>query len=256
MNAKRFFLAVLLGFVCSVAFLAEAQDKSGKGGFFEKDFAKNPLEAREPAKPKPSLPSVPGVSQEQLANVEAEAKKMQEQQLEQLRDNPMLKKLFEKDKAEAKQNQADAKHVAPKPVGEEDFTGMTRAIPVNGIGLVVNSLVKEHYEETLSKLISLADMHKLKISTVYTMGDFEITTSSPALPAIVARGGVVRVVNEIPNGYDISLSPTYIVKTAEGEILLEAVPNLDRYFNNQGEFLEPEIRSDQKPKQAPVTPKA
>lgn len=253
---KSFSKVMLLSMLCGWSCLASAQDKSGKGEFFEKDFAKNPLEAREPAKPKSTLPAIPGVSQQELSKIEADAKKMQEQQIEQLRNNPMLKELFEKQQGADKKKQADARPAAPKAIGEEDFTGLTRAVPVNAIGLVVNSMQKDHYEETLAKLLALADNHKLKISTIYTLGDFEVATSSPALPAIVARGGVVRVVNEIPNGYDISLSPTFVVKTGEGEILLEAVPNLERYFNNQGDFLEPEVRGDSKPKTPPVTPAA
>lgn len=218
---------------------AEGPDKSK--GFYDKNFAETPLKKREGGRfPDGSFPT----PKAEIPN--------QEQIMQGGMTKEQMEKMLKDSKAGAwKEMGIEKPTIAPmkEEVEQGDLTGLQRALSVRSIGGIINSLDAEHYAKSLQTLTEFATEKNLNIGTIYTLGDMKVATDSPFIAKVVARGGVVRIVSNIPQGYDVTLSPTWIVKTDEGEILLEAVGPLAKYFNPAGQFLDREKR-EKKPAKA------
>ncbi|MBN8549124.1 MAG: hypothetical protein J0M12_07415 [Deltaproteobacteria bacterium] len=237
---RRFQGALLLG-LCSALLVGSASDCHAQSpdknkGFFDKNFAETPLKKREGGRfPDGSFPTPKSEPQTFDGTLPPG---MTAEQMEQLLKDPKTAG-WQKEMGIVKPT------ISPMKADEQqgDLTGLMRALPVRSIGGVLNSADAEHYEKSLQQLSEFAEKKNLDVGTIYTLGDMKTATNSPFIPKLVARGGVVRIVSNIPKGYDVSLSPTWVVKTSEGEVLLEAVGSLDKYFNPQGEFLDRETRA-------------
>jgi hypothetical protein len=244
-----------------IASTAIAQDtRNQRPDFFEKDFAKSPMTGsskqpnRKPAVKPKSGDAQTETSPENLAEIQAEAERMQQEGMDRLMKDPQMKKFMGEAESRSDLSGKDAVKPASGTISEDGLPEPTRSLAVNSIGLIVNSMEREHYEAALQNLIRLADSRGLTLSTIYTLGNFEIATRSPLLPGLVARGAILRVLNEIPPGYEVTLSPSYIVKTPEGEVLLEAVSALEKYFSASGEFLDREPKRTLLPVRPPQAP--
>lgn len=242
------FLVIVCGTIASASYAQEPG--AGRRDFFEKDFAKSPIETGAKAKKAPAVAGgAPALDPGEMQRLQAEAEKMQQQGMDQLFKDPAMKKWmkeFDAQTGEAEKTSAVDRKVQTATL-EEELPEPTRTLAVNSIGLIVSSMEREHYQRALQGLLHIADTREIKISSVYTLGNFDIATRSSLIPGVVARGGVVRVLNEIPEGYEVTLSPTYIVKTPEGEVVLEAVSSLERYFSSSGEFLDRQPRKIEAP---------
>ena len=215
--------------------VARAEDPDKSKGFYDKNFAETPLKKREGGRfPDGSFPTPKSGSN------------TPEQYLPDKSTQQQIEKLLKDSKSGEWQREmgADNKSVAPmkSDAPQGDLTGLMRAIPVRSIGGIINSLDAQHYTNSLQQLTDFARAKNLNIGTIYTLGDMRIATENPNVPKVVARGGVVRMVSNIPQGYNVNLSPTWVLKTDEGEILLEAVGPLEKYFNQKGEYLDRETR--------------
>lgn len=233
----RILLSVVLAASASVCSVVHAQNPDRAQGFYEKNYAESPLKPREGGafpdgsftKPKPkqdNQPSLP-VNQAEMEKLIKESKHSPQWQKELGIVKPTI-----------------APKLAPlsKDAEERDLTGLERAVPVKALGAIINSANAEHYEKSLAQLTDLAISKDMNIGTIYAIGDMRIASESPLMGKILARGGVVHIVSNIPKGYEVNLSPTFIVKTEEGDVLLEAVSGLSRFFNQRGEFLDREKR--------------
>jgi hypothetical protein len=241
----RFGIFLILGCLAATTTCYAQETGAPRRDFFEKDFAKSPLETGAKPKQAPVVPGGPApINPQEMQRLQAEAEKMQQQGMDQLFKDPAMKKWMKEfdGQSEAAENTSVIERKVQEATLEEELPEPTRTLAVNSIGLIVNSMEREHYQRALQGLLHIADTREIKISSVYTLGNFEIATRSSLIPGVVARGGVVRVLNEIPEGYEVTLSPTYIVKTPEGEIVLEAVSSLERYFSSSGEFLDRQPR--------------
>lgn len=122
--------------------------------------------------------------------------------------------------------------------------------PILSIGVIVDLNDREHYEQVMSGLRETLDRTSILAGTVYTL-----SAGGPYMEDnfihLYARGASLQSGTELPERYQhIALSPTYIVETNEGEILLEAVSELNRFVNARGEFLEDPnpLKGREKPK--------
>jgi hypothetical protein len=227
-------VAVWVSTVGGEAIAQPQQQRSGE--FFDKNFAETPLKPRE----------------EQRGTARQKSSERQNQRDPRLPDRKSLEamtkdavdKMF---KDGALPQDLDASGAEQSSISEDenqrDLTGLVRAVPVQAVGAILNSIDSAHYLKSLEQLTELAISRDLNIGTVYALGDLKVASENPYVGKIIARGGIVHIVSNVPKGYPVSLSPTWIVKTAEGEVLLEAVGTLDKYFNKRGEFLDREKRS-------------
>ena len=114
----------------------------------------------------------------------------------------------------------------------------SEGIPILSIGVIVDVNDKAHYDEVTSNLIKTLDRSKIFAGTVYTLASFGPMSTHNYIK-LHARGASLLTTDELPQRFQtVKLSPTYILQTKEGEILLEAVSDLDRFINAKGEFLE------------------
>jgi len=113
------------------------------------------------------------------------------------------------------------------------------------LGLVVNGINKKHFTQVMEKFMTAVDDFDLDAGHIYFNGFYNTDDSSTTLP-LVARGASVTFHYSIPEQFNISLSPTWIVQTADGLILLEGIKNLNRYINKKGEFVENGVPMEQR----------
>jgi hypothetical protein len=225
-------LATLIVLLVSVR--TQAQDPDKRGDFFKKNFAETPLRPKEGGDDSsedsgsgfkiPGNATVPGISQQDLDKMIKDGQEKWQKEFGETMKTPVpMKRMDSKDM-------------------NGDLTGLVRPLRVRAIGGIINSVDIPHYEKSLQQLVDLAVAKDLDVSTVYVMGNMKTSSETELITKILGRGGVVRFVNSIPAGYDVSYSPTWIVKTKEGEVLLEGVSGLEKYFNQRGEFLMREER--------------
>lgn len=229
--------AALAAWVFAAGGEATAQPQQRRSGeFFDKNFAETPLKPREEergvARPKgserqnkrdPRLPDRKAIDA------------MTKDAVEKLfKDGTLPQDLGEAGGEQSSISDED---------NQRDLTGLVRAVPVQSVGAILNSLDSAHYLKSLEQLTELAISRDMSIGKIYALGDLKVASENPYVGKIIARGGIIHIVSNVPKGYAVSLSPTWIVKTAEGEVLLEAVGALDKYFNQRGEFLDRERRN-------------
>jgi len=112
------------------------------------------------------------------------------------------------------------------------------SVKVFAIGAILNSTEPTHYKDSLQELSEIALKFDLALSEIFTIGDIRHIQLDPGTNMkLLARGGTIGVHSEVPKKYPVKLSPTWIVKTEKGEVLLEAAGPLNKYFNDKGEFL-------------------
>jgi len=113
------------------------------------------------------------------------------------------------------------------------------------IGLVVNAVNKKHFSQVMEKLMTTVDDFDLDSGHVYLNG-LTFEKDDYILTPLIARGSSMSYHFTVPEQFNISLSPTWIIQTAEGLILLEGVKNLNRYINKKGEFVENGVPIEQR----------
>ena len=113
------------------------------------------------------------------------------------------------------------------------------------LGLVVNAINKKHFSQVMEKLMTTVDDFDLDAGQIYLNGIIN-ESMYPLITPMVARGSIASSHFTIPEEFNISYSPTWIIQTSEGRILLEGVSNLRRYINKKGEFVEAGVPAEQR----------
>ncbi len=110
-------------------------------------------------------------------------------------------------------------------------------IKVLSLGVVINSLDENHLEKHLNTLIKTSTKFDLDINEVDFVGiDNDVTKKFGF--AIISRFGEENFMSAPPIEYNITTSPTWILQTANGQILLEGIDNPEIYMNSQAEFID------------------
>ncbi len=131
------------------------------------------------------------------------------------------------------------------PETEVDLTTQDEAFQkpkkILSIGLIANGMNKEHGRENFSKLLSLVKEHNLPAGDMYYLSTFQDDVmSSDDLITFYVLGGNFELVEEVPEKYQVSKSPTWIVETVDGEVLFEGLLDVGRYINSKGELRVPD----------------
>ncbi|MGI6524368.1 MAG: hypothetical protein ACOX2O_03615 [Bdellovibrionota bacterium] len=105
------------------------------------------------------------------------------------------------------------------------------------IGAAINGVDQDHLKREIQKLIEAVDKHDLDAGEIFLITQNYAAASDIALPLVV-RGGIVTFPAQVPAEYNATISPTWILQTEEGKIVLEGVDDLNRYINKKGEFVE------------------
>lgn len=142
----------------------------------------------------------------------------------------------------------------PAPPVEGALTAGDRVLDVLSVGAILNAMDKAHYHEKLSELSDTLVRHDFDAGPIYALGSYTIALESSELIPLVVRGATVSVLDVPPSPYhEVRTSPTWIVRTKEGDFLLEATGPLRKHFTQRGQFIDrqldtgPAMRAGAKP---------
>lgn len=120
-------------------------------------------------------------------------------------------------------------------------------VPVHSLGLIVDGQKREHFKAHLETLIDTASRFHLLVSQVaaiglilpgkegINLGDF---MHSPHAFSLLALEGQLAPYAALPESLGkIERSPTWVVNTADGAVLVEGYEKIWKLFNKKGEFL-------------------
>ena len=111
-------------------------------------------------------------------------------------------------------------------------------VKVLALGIAVGGDGSEKSHENLLALKELAIRFELPVSEVLVVGGIGLENDQPILAALGVMGGQIKIVETADEEYPVKQSPTWIVETAQGKILLEGIDSIDKFFNSRGEFVE------------------
>jgi len=111
------------------------------------------------------------------------------------------------------------------------------ATPIRRISAVLDATDSEHYEGYLKQLVDAGFKFNLKVGEVYSLGELPPIKDNEVLLGIKVLGGDFLMVNAPPQKYPVKKSPTWIMKTVRGEIILEGFPELGRFLNSRGQYV-------------------
>lgn len=194
-----------IAIIITALFLSNISHAEDAGTFFEKDFAKNPLEQ---SKDRPVI------------------------QQPETEFTPVEKEDAPKESFDKKDFVTDS-DIAPK---SSDTPGRS----LEWIGLIISTEDRSKLDSSLRKLSEIARAHDLKVGIVYFVGNSAISFQYQKLMAeFVARGSVIKFPSKPPKEYSVKRSPSWIIALNEGEVLLDGVLDPSQYLNNKGEFIGP-----------------
>lgn len=202
---KKIALDILLFLICFVP-ATFAQEQDSRQGFFADDFVKKGFERTES-------------KSEDIKWIDPT--KLVEQIKEQAASNP------NSNLVQSDPSAFDAKRVVLGQHGEK----------ILSLGLIVNAVDEEHAKENIEELIGLAQTNAIALNTVFAVGG--IAQAKKDLPSVEylwakSQGARIKVTLGVPKQYDVSLSPTWIVETEQGLVLLEGIGSLKRAINAEG----------------------
>lgn len=121
---------------------------------------------------------------------------------------------------------------AEKPDEEEE------TIPIHSLALLINaSEVEETFSliENMSKILKKFDIQP---EAIYTMQipQFFVRDASYDWANIIIRGGTIEMNRAIVDQYNIKNVPTWIARTAVGDVVLEGYEDISSFLNVKGDL--------------------
>ncbi len=120
-------------------------------------------------------------------------------------------------------------------------------IPIEKIAVIVNGKENADTFKMLKTYSDLLIRHDLTPEAVYTL-------QIPPMPPqdaphdwvkIIIRGGKIAHKRQLIEKYNLERVPTWILRTGEGDVLLEGYENINRFLNNKGELKRKVLASDE-----------
>lgn len=113
-------------------------------------------------------------------------------------------------------------------------------LKIDAASLILTTSDQANAERSYQEFLTLRDKFGIKLSEVYLIGDPRGLMRSEVIYSQGADGGMFRYLNEMPKAFEsIKTSPTIILETNDGNILLEGFRSISSVFNAKGEFIEP-----------------
>jgi len=202
----------------------EAQDHKAPKEFFKKGYVNDPQAdvARDSAE------SVP---------------KNQEGQNETDLLTPKLLEGLKQPKPPTPQPEKPESEITPAPDEAAADVMEKEGRKVKSLSIILSPDNVEHFRKHYKEFLKLRDNYGLILKNVYIVGDAEKLLDSPENEVFSegVEGGIFRYLNELPPPFaKVQTSPTYVLDTSQGGILVEGFSSILRCFNKRGEFIEPE----------------
>lgn len=111
---------------------------------------------------------------------------------------------------------------------------------VRSIGVIMNSLDQAHVDGTLARLVETSLDLSIPINTVYSRGPLPPLTKRADMFGVSIQHGEMNFDTDLPLRFrEVKRSPTWILDTAQGEVILEGVQNPRGYLTQNAEFVSP-----------------
>lgn len=113
-------------------------------------------------------------------------------------------------------------------------------LKITAVGVLLNAEQDLHREEILGQLTRFSESTGIKVGIIYSMGGMVATFHSPSRKALVKQGARIKFLAEPPNELSfIKSSPTWILSTEKGDLIVEAPVKLADLTAPDGTFMPP-----------------
>lgn len=111
-----------------------------------------------------------------------------------------------------------------------------------------------NFKSNLKSIVDICEQHVIKVGDLYVFGT--VDSRDRELRSLLAKLGVCSanfIMNEpLPDDYKkVERSPSWIIETKEGDIILEGEPELSRYIDEYGGFNENGLRFFEEEEESP-----
>ncbi|MCB0355106.1 MAG: hypothetical protein KDD64_16355 [Bdellovibrionales bacterium] len=130
---------------------------------------------------------------------------------------------------------------------------VSRGDKIYSIGLLVNGVDKDHLMKHAQTAVDVAAKHDLIISQIAAVGLIQPGKknvvnaaplfNSPLAFSVIALDGHFFPLLKMPDDFPVTRSPTWVINTAKGSILIEGLENIDKMINQYGEYVDKDFAS-------------
>ncbi|MCB0320170.1 MAG: hypothetical protein KDD60_04535 [Bdellovibrionales bacterium] len=122
----------------------------------------------------------------------------------------------------------------------------TKGVPIDSIALIINA---EDQEETFALLRTFSDIlieHDIQPEAVYTLQipQFKPQDAPFDWARIIVRGGKIAFNRSIISEYGIEVVPAWLIRTPNGDTVLEGYSDIRRYITSKGELKYQAVMND------------
>jgi hypothetical protein len=115
----------------------------------------------------------------------------------------------------------------PQPEATFSEDELKKALRIDQINLIVSPLDSQHLDHILGEAVSLSYDYKLPLGRIIVVGAFyEPLLNMSHIYALQLRGVSLEDMAELPQKYPVKKSPTWIIVTEKGEVLLEGIDSI------------------------------
>jgi len=125
-------------------------------------------------------------------------------------------------------------HTEPE---QRNVMDSSEGIPIQSLNAVFNVQERKHFLEHLRELKDTIVAHNIQPGTIYMIGYPEFDEPPDDFFPIIIRGGRATGDYRIIEQYRTNLSPTWIIRTNEGDVVLEGAPSLQKFINSKGQLI-------------------
>ena len=128
-------------------------------------------------------------------------------------------------------------HKQTQPQSGMEMPTDSEAPKIEAIGMVIAGNAPAHLNQHLKDLIEFSQSRKIPVGTVYALGLNRSMNSldQDNLSSLTKSGGSFQPVWTLPEHLPVTRSPSWILETDQGLVLLEGVPLL-RYVTPNGKY--------------------
>ena len=208
---------------------AAAQAGDSPTGFFEKGYANSPADLNEPELARKAGPQ----AEPEPAPEETAQKPLKSPFLPKIRGMINDRLIPQSSSSSASSASTESRSEIVEPDG----------VKVNYLDFIINGNDVPHIIKNYKELVSLRDRFHLPIRSVFFVGDSTPLVKQAPVEVYSQgiKGGMFRYVPDVPEAFSAAkTSPTYVLETKDGSILMEGFASVARYLNSRGEFIEPD----------------
>gem|GEM_PF-2591457 len=113
-----------------------------------------------------------------------------------------------------------------------------KTIPIQSLALIINASEVDESFSLLANMSNILKQFDIQPEAVYTMQipQFFVRDASYDWANIIIRGGRIAMNRKIVEQYNIKKVPTWIARTAVGDVVLEGYQDISSFLNLKGEL--------------------